>query len=230
MSATPLKVFITRHIKETDLFKTTLEKVGFAVFGQSLIEFSAVPFDLDANVDWLFFYSKNGIRFFFNQLDSSDLSLLSNKKIATIGQGTAQYLTQHYQRQPDFVGNGEPLETARAFAQIAAGKRVIFPRAKSSQQSIQKQLSTVVNAVDVIVYDNTPKTDFTLPEVDIVVFTSPINARVYFSKYDTASARKVVAIGHTTARELQKIGLNNVVIAKNPSEQGLADAVIALGF
>ena len=90
------KVYITRNIKETDFFKTTLEKVGFAVFGESLIEFSAVDFNLNLDVDWLFFYSKNGVRFFFNQLNNNQLEIIKNKKIGTIGSGTAQFLAENY--------------------------------------------------------------------------------------------------------------------------------------
>lgn len=220
-----MKVYITRNIKETDFFKTALEEVGFVVFGESLIEFSPVVFNEIPDVDWLFFYSKNGVRFFFNQLTNKDLSAIFNKKIGTIGEGTAKYLTKKIERQPDFVGTGEPLQTAKAFAQIAAGQKVVFPRAKQSKKSIQKQLSKVVEVVDLVVYENRPKSKISIPDVDILVFTSPMNARIYFENYDLKSTQKVISIGNTTANELQKIGVKNFVIAKNPSEKGLAEAV-----
>lgn len=221
------KVYITRNIKETDFFKTTLEKVGFAVFGESLIEFSAVNFNLNPDVDWLFFYSKNGGRFFFNQLNNNQLEIIKNKKIGTIGSGTAQFLAENYNRKSNFIGTGEPMQTSRAFAQIAAGQKVIFPRAKQSKKSIQQELSSVVTVIDLIVYENRPKSQIEIPETDILVFTSPMNARIYFEKYDLKSSQKVVAIGHTTGNELLKIGVQNVV-AKYPSERGLAEAVLEI--
>ena len=122
-----LKVFITRDIKKTDFFKTALEEVGFTVFGQSLIKFSAVSFDLIDDFDWLFFYSKNGVRFFFNQLNDQQLGIIKNKKIGTIGSGTAKFLKQNYSFAPNFIGTGSPLPTAKLFAQIAENQNVLFP-------------------------------------------------------------------------------------------------------
>lgn len=223
-----MKVFITRDIKETDFFKTALKEIGFAVFGQSLIEFSSVPFGLDTDFDWLFFYSKNGIRFFFNQLTGNDASIISNKKIGAIGKGTAQFLKRYYQHEADFVGNGEPLETARAFAQIAVGTRVIFPRARTSQKSIQEQLSNIVTAIDLVTYENQPKTDVSIPNADILVMTSPLNTRTYFNRYPLIAGQQVIAIGNTTATQLRQLGIQDFVIAKQPTEKGLIDAVISI--
>ncbi len=223
-----MKVFITRDIKETDFFKTALKEIGFAVFGQSLIEFSSVPFGLDTDFDWLFFYSKNGIRFFFNQLTGNDASIISNKKIGAIGKGTAQFLKRYYQHEADFVGNGEPLETARAFAQIAAGTSVIFPRARTSQKSIQEQLSNIVTAIDLVIYENQPKTDVSIPNADILVMTSPLNTRTYFNQHPLIAGQQVIAIGNTTATQLRQLGIQDFVIAKQPTEKGLIDAVISI--
>ncbi|MFK7949520.1 MAG: uroporphyrinogen-III synthase [Saprospiraceae bacterium] len=226
-----MKVYITRNIKETDFFKTALEKVGFAVFGESLIEFSVIDFDLNLEADWLFFYSKNGVRFFFNQLNDRALDIIKNKKIGTIGNGTAKLLKQQYQIEPNFIGTGEPLQTSKAFAQKAAGQKVIFPRAKQSKKSIQTQLSKVIQVIDLIVYENRPKSNINVPESDCLVFTSPMNARVYFENYDLKSNQKVVAIGQTTGNELLKIGIKNIVIAKSPNERGLVESVaITYGY
>ena len=41
-----------------------LENQGFEVFGKSLILFEKVDFEIPEKPDWLFFYSKNGVRFF----------------------------------------------------------------------------------------------------------------------------------------------------------------------
>lgn len=221
-----MKVFITRNIKRTDFFKTELEKVGFSVFGQSLIVFSAVDFGRIPDCEWLFFYSKNGVKFFFDNLNQVDLNQIINKKIATIGEGTARFLIQKYQRKPDFVGTGEPLQTARAFAQIAAKKRVLFPRAKQSKQSIQKQLGNTIIQQDLVVYANQPIDFFESKNANILVFTSPMNVNAYFHFVDYKPGQKVVAIGNTTATALQNMGIEKIIIAKNPNEIGLVKAVL----
>lgn len=220
-----MRVFITRDIKETDFFKIALEEVGYTVLGESLIEFSAVSFDLIADLDWLFFYSKNGVRFFFNQLNCQQLDIIKNKKIGTIGKGTAKFLKQNYSLEPNLIGTGDPLQTAQMFAQVAENQKVLFPRAKKSKKSIQTLLSDVVEVIDLVVYKNQPKPEINIPEVDILVFTSPMNAQVYFQKYKLESMLKIIAIGNTTAKALRIIGVKNIIISKNPSEQSLVAAV-----
>lgn len=225
-----MEVFITRDIKETDFFKIALEKVGFTVFGESLIEFSTIHFDEIPDCEWLFFYSKNGVRFFFNQLSTNQLLSISNKKIGTIGAGTARFLETHYQIRPDFVGTGEPLQTSKAFAQRATGQKVLFPRAKQSKKSIQNQLSKIVKVVDLIVYENKPKSEINIPKVDYLVFTSPMNAQIYFQNRIQTDIQKlnqkVIAIGDTTGNELKKIGIKNVIISQKTNQEGLVDAVL----
>lgn len=223
-----MKVFITRNIKETDFFKTALEEVGFSVVGQSLIEFSPIHFNEIFDFDWLFFYSKNGVRFFFNQLNNNQLEIIKNKKIGTIGNGTAKFLIDKYNIQADFIGTGEPLQTSKAFAQKAANQKVLFPRAKQSKKSIQTQLSKVIEVIDLVVYENRPKNNLKIPESDYLVFTSPMNAQIYFQNYQLKSTQKVITIGHTTENALLEIGIDNVVVAKTPSERSLVKAILKI--
>lgn len=220
------KVFITRDLKETDFFKISLEKVGFSVFGQSLIHISNVNFDEIlpcTRGDWIFFYSKNGVKFFIEKVGTQ---ALEQYKIATIGESTANLLYDNYQVKADFIGTGEPLQTAKAFANKAAGKKVLFPRAKHSRTSIQQQLGNTIIAKDLIVYENQPVAHFDEVEADILVFTSPMNARTFFGQSVLKKHQKIIAIGNTTAKALKSLGVEDFVIAKEPSEKGLAAAVL----
>jgi uroporphyrinogen-III synthase len=219
------KVFITRDLKETDFFKTALEKVGFSVFGQSLIAFSKVDFTFVPECDWLFFYSKNGVKYFFESVDNQ---LVINKKIGTIGESTAAYLVVNFGIKANFIGTGEPLQTAKDFIQIAANKTVIFPHAKYSKQSIQQQLGKNIIAKDLIVYENKMLTGFDIIDADVLVFTSPMNVEAYFNKITLESNQKIISIGNTTAKALELIGFNDFFIAKIPSEKGLVEAILAL--
>ena len=200
-----------------------LENQGFIVDGMSLVELNAVDFSLPKAIpDWIFFYSKNGVRFL---LEKIDLAYFSNIKIAAIGEGTAKFLTT-CQLTPDFIGNGNPGETARAFSRLATGKKVLFPRANNSRQSVQYLLNDSITVLDLIVYENTVKTDFSIPYRDCLVFTSPLNASAYFDKYPIQKSVFIFSIGQTTAKKLQELGVSDFFIANNPSEAALAQAVI----
>ena len=219
------KVFITRDLKETDFFKIALEEVGFSVFGQSLIVFSRIDFGIVPDGDWLFFYSKNGVKYFFENIDNQ---WIINKKIGTIGASTADFLMQNFGLKANFVGTGEPLQTAKDFLQIAANQTVIFPRAKESKQSIQRELGDAIIAKDLVIYENQPLSDFDAIEADILVFTSPMNVEAYFNKMVLKPNQKIVSIGNTTAKALKNLGFERFFIAETPSEKGLVKAVLGI--
>jgi uroporphyrinogen-III synthase len=110
-----------------------------------------------------------------------------------------------------------------AFGVVAQGQKVCFPRAAQSRESIQKTLAHTVTIVDLVVYTNTPRTDFDLPQVQILVFTSPLNAQAYFAKYTPSADQQVLAIGQSTAKALFDLGVKKLQIAPTPSEEVLAE-------
>ena len=146
-------------------------------------------------------------------------------KFATIGPSTADFLEEHFEH-PNFVGNGVPTVTALSFLKKAKGKKVLFPRAKNSLRSVQQILEKEIEAIDLIVYENVPKTNFDLPDFDYLVFTSPLNAKTYFTKKKYAEGQEVIAIGETTAAALRELGLEKISVAKTATEKGLAEAVL----
>lgn len=218
------KVFISRDLQEDSVFRKALTASGFGVHGESLVSFSPVPVGDLPEADWLFFYSKTGVQYFFQQIAPENVAGI---QLAAIGPGTAAAIENAY-RPPDFTGNGDPAGTAAAFLKTAKGRRVLFPRAKESRQSIQKLLEIHLTVLDLVVYENTPRPDFSLPGFDVLVFTSPMNAQAYFSKKRWQENQKVVAIGSTTAEALEKLGIREVVLSENPSERGLAAAVLKI--
>lgn len=223
------KIFISRNLTPTSPFKKELADFDMEIIGHSLIQFSPTPFETIPVVDWIFFYSKNGVKFFLETFAAHMfLRILAEENLqikwAAIGKGTAEALEKH-QIQPNFVGTGHPKTTAQAFGTIANQQKVLFPRAKNSKQSIQNLLAAQLTIFDLVVYENAIKPSFTIPYCDILVFTSPLNAKAYCQKYPIQTKQKIIAIGKTTETALQKLGINNSIIAANPSEQALATAV-----
>lgn len=76
------------------------------------------------------------------------------------------------------------------------------------------------------IYDNRPLANPPHSKADVLVFTSPLNAEAYFSKHPLEPGQQVVAIGDTTGAALRQLGIAGISVAAQPSERGLADAVL----
>ncbi|HMO40022.1 MAG TPA: uroporphyrinogen-III synthase [Saprospiraceae bacterium] len=217
------RVFISRELAINSVFLQKLRAAGYEVLGESLVAFQAVPFTLPPETDWVFFYSKKAVHFFLKNPQTADY--LNNKQTAVLGPGTAAALSKRGYNA-DFVGNGEPETTAEAFGKLATGRRVLFPRAAHSRRSVQQLLEGQIIAQDLVVYHNEPRTDFTLPTCEYLVFTSPLNVQAYMAKYAIAAEQKIIAIGGTTAATLRESGITEWRVADLPSEEGLAMVVL----
>jgi uroporphyrinogen-III synthase len=219
-----MKVFISRKLNDNSIFKEKLNSKGVEIVDESLLEFSPLNFELPQGFDWIFFYSKNGVEFFFNNIST----LNSNVKLAAIGPATAEALLKIRDINADFIGDGIPETTAEAFKKIAAGKTVLFVRAEQSKKSIQEILLNELKVLELIVYKNVPKVNFTKSDADILIFTSSLNAETYFKKYTLEKNQQLAAIGKPTAETISMIGYSNVYCAIHPDEISLATLVLKI--
>ena len=215
--------FISRNLSTTSDFRHLLEKEGWTVEGQSLVVLEPLPIASIPSADWWFFSSKNAVVFLLAQHP-----VPPNVRLAALGPGTAKAIEEHLKRRPDFVGNGEPESTAEQFALIAKKGKSLFPGAVHSLQSVLLLVKDRLEAQHLSVYQNSA-----LPSppdqrtADALVFTSPLNAKAYCSRYPINTHQKLVAIGHSTAQMLQTLGYKEVRIAVEPTEIALAHAVLA---
>ncbi len=147
---------------------------------------------------------------------------------AALGPATARELLR-YTRRVDFTGSGDPVTTADAFRPLAQGKKVLFPAARHSQRSVPALLGDDITALHLVVYDNAPLPDPPRLEETVLVFTSPMNARAYFTRHPLLIHQRVVAIGQTTAATLTDLGITGVLVAEESTESALARTVLALG-
>jgi uroporphyrinogen-III synthase len=215
-------IFISRELGPESPFFQLFGPPGVRIHAESLVAFQVRPFTALPDCDWYFFSSRQAVRFFFLGLKNAKLSLPKSIKIGVLGEGTAQAL-KNQALAPDFLGNGDPETVGRAFAIVAEGQKVLFPRAAQSRESIQKSMSDTVEVIDLVVYENMARTEFELPHADILVFTSPLNAQAYFAKYLAHVDQQVLAIGQTTAEALQQLTKSPIHIADSPSEAALAE-------
>lgn len=213
-------LFISRSLKPDSPVWEFAARHQLRVIAESLIEFTPVQFERPPMADWLFFYSKNGVRYFMRAMREKGYKV--NTPIAVLGLGTLNALKE-FGKSADFAGNGQPSEVAAAFKEIAAGKRVLFVRAQRSRRSIQQHLQHDLIVEDLVVYANEirlPDYDF---QGDILLFTSPMNAEAYAQKYQLNTAQIIVAIGQTTAAKLRSLGAKKVQIAARPDEIALLE-------
>jgi uroporphyrinogen-III synthase len=219
-------IFISRKLTKESVFKKDLKAAGFQIYDRSLIRFSPVAFDTVPSTDWIFFYSKNAVKYFFAGLTSLNQITPQEVRWATIGPATAKVLKKHI-GQVDFIGDGNTVETAADFLKVAEGQTVLFPRAEHSRKTVQQLLSKNITDRDLIVYKNVPKKNIRLPNCDLLVFTSPMNVLTYFKNKPLFDDQSVFAIGRTTAKTLVSIGIEEFLIAEEPSEAALVKAVLS---
>jgi hydroxymethylbilane synthase len=225
--AFPKSVFISRELPELSYFRRALEKHAIEVEDRSLIRTVPVITKLDSfilkNIDWVFFSSKNAVEYFFN-LDP----LLSKKvKFGAMGSGSEDML----RRKGYFVDyTGDDIDSAvvaTEFAQLAAGKTVLFPSAKDSMRSIQQALTADTKIIDLPVYETIKQEKPEASGAEILVFTSPSNVEAYFEENLLHPGQQVIAIGKSTGKKLEEAGVG-YTLPYSPDETGLAEAVFGI--
>lgn len=208
-------LFISRNLA-ADSPILALKDQGWQVFCQSLLEFEPLVHPKPQEpFDWVFFSSPKGVTFY------PETTLAAKHKYACLGPGTGRAFEKRWHQSPDWIGNGEPDETAKKFGKIALGQVVLFPRARQSRRSIQQRLQDHLLGVDWIIYDNRKAKNFSIPKTDLLVFTSPLNADAYYTRYPDRQNLPTIAIGATTARFLTHAGIAKIIIAESTDEHSL---------
>ena len=220
----PSSIFITRDETVDSPFFQTLRNCGHHVSGHSLIIFQPLDFEIKTLPDWFFFYSKNGVRFFYDKIKDTGSS-----KIAAFGPSTAKAINAITNNPIDFVGTGESTKTADSFLKnLNPSDEVCFIKAHQSIQSIHKSISEYCSTSSISVYNNQINPPDTTPRADVYVVTSPLNVQALLSNDDLHPDTLFVAIGQTTCNELHKMGMMNSHIAEEPNEPSLAQSVMNL--
>lgn len=220
----PEKVFITRDVSGNDLFSRVLESAGYNVHGKALIEIRGLEFDEIPDSDWIFFSSKNAVKYFFQQNP-----VLNKQKLAVIGKGTNEELRACGKRA-DFIGYSNDTKlTGKQFSALAGGQKILFPQAKGSIKTVQDQFFGQTTVIDFHVYQTILHRDYQVPNANVLVFTSPSNVNAYLSSGNKIGVKQnVVAMGHATGKALEKRGVDRFVFPDGFTPVCLARAVMSL--
>ncbi len=220
----PKSVLITRDLTEDSFFKKSLEGNGYKVNGISFIETKQVKINEVPQTDWIFFASSNAVDYFFKQ----DPTLKPKAKFGVIGKATEQTLKAH-NKNAAFVGSvNDTKAVGKKFAKTVGVETVLFPQAKGGLRSVQQQFEDAAKTTDLVVYETVKKENASLPDAEIVVFTSPSNVESFFKKGKISEKQKVVAIGQSTEKKLKEFGVENCILPASFDEVGLTEAVFGI--
>jgi hydroxymethylbilane synthase len=222
LNVNPCRVFISREVSGDSFFRNVLEANKFELHATALIETRAIPFSKVEETGWIFFSSKQAVKFFFRQHPD-----LGKQKFACVGKATSEAL-RRYGVRADFIGSGTDTRmTGKQFAALVGNERVLFPQAKGSLRSVQQQFVKPGQVIDLVVYESIKKLPEKKPDAGIIVFTSPSNVEAWFESYSVHKDQHVIAMGDATANALRQHKV--IMLSKTDSfdEAGLARAVFS---
>ncbi|MUH00800.1 uroporphyrinogen-III C-methyltransferase, partial [Scytonema sp. UIC 10036] len=193
-------VLVTRAAGQSSKFSQALASLGATAIEMPTIEI--VPPSSWEGLDnaisqissfhWLILTSTNGVDYFFERLfaQNKDARILSNLKIAVVGEKTAQSLKQRC-LQADFIPPNFVADSlVENFPEELTGKKVLFPRVESGGREILVQELTAKGAevIEVAAYqsrcpdDVPPSAELALQNgsVDVITFTSSKTVQFFY--------------------------------------------------
>jgi uroporphyrinogen-III synthase len=199
------RIFISKDPEDLSIELKALVQTS-QLEAQTLIEFSAIPFECPPAHDILFIASIRAADFYFANCQT-------NAQIACAGLETAKKVAQRYQKEVHFIAqqSDQPVREAQKFNVWRNNRSVCFP---SSQLSVGTYAALIPESEKIIlpVY-NTHFKNVHIKEKDIYVFSSPSNVRAFLERNTISAQAQVVAWGSSTAQELVKkqISVNKVL-------------------
>jgi len=192
---------------------------------------------------WVIFTSANGVRFFFDRLETlgMDLRALKEVKIGVIGPATAQALKARHLR-PDLIPEKYQAEALlEAFSLLPlSGQRVLIPRAEEAREILPLGLGQMGAEVSVVTaYRTLPAREgaevfrekIGRGGIDCLTFTSSSTVLNFLALFprgeilDLLKKTAVACIGPITAQTAKDNGLHVDILAETFTIPGLVEAV-----
>jgi uroporphyrinogen-III synthase len=214
-----MKVFISKAPSESVKLTQALGQKDVELVSQSLIQTSAIAFEMPRHrIDWLFFSSKNAVRHFFKAVH-----VPAGVKLGAIGNGTAGELSKF--GRVDYVGNGDPISVKAEFASLVGSEFVVFPVAEASLKTIQRDWPPE-NHANVFCYRTMSKPRI-IPACVAYVFTSPSNVNSFLSCNKLPVDGKMLA-GPTTSRHISSLTGVYPHVLKDYEVSTICEAIFSL--
>ena len=241
-------IISTRPLSKDDSLKNYLSSKGAIVLDFPMIEIK--PAELTSELkttfqqiktfDWIIFTSKNGVKYFFELLNQSEINsnVISSIKTAVIGIHTAEEL-EKFNTKPTFISKGNTSEDflkELSIGLIKSQNKVLLALGNLARDILEKGLSSIAAVKRINVYNtneiNTVSLDIIeqikLEIYDLIVFTSPsgFNHFIDLFKNDNCLKNlKIAGIGKTTEKAIVSKGYNPMVISAESNGLGLAKKI-----
>ena len=232
---------------------------GLSELGAECIEFPTIEIvppenweDLDKTIrslhgyQWLLFTSVNGVRYFFQRLETlgKDVRDLKGIKIGAIGPKTAQLIHEKGIR-PDLVPDEYRAEAiVEAFKKReATAFKILLPRAAQAREVLPQELEKMSASVDVVEAYRTVKPDsdrgmvtemLERGNIHMVTFTSSSTVTNFFEMFEKEGDQllkwmanvAVACIGPITARTAEEKGLSVNLVPSEYTIEALTSAIV----
>lgn len=220
----PCRVWISAEENRYSFIRHTLSSQGFGIKGNSLTRIHITPRPLQmAPPDWVFFNSPGAVSAFLPSIPTT----WSGVRIASMGSGTAGALRKEG-HIPQFEGSGSPQEVAEAFAHQSGMCRVYIPASALGKQTVERILANSCEVIREEWYRPETRTDLTLPEADLWLFTSASQVKAHQSLWPDCLPNAIVWMGPHCREAWQGPLPQFHQQASKPDEVGLLEALYTL--
>ena len=236
-----LTVAVTRARSQASRLATRLESLGARIVRAPVIRTSQLPGPpLDpTRYDLVCLTSPVGVAAMFGRLTAGgrDARALAGTRLAAIGPGTAEALTQHG-IVPDIVPERA---VAEGLLEALSGlsppvRRALLARARQGRDVLPDALRAQGAEVDVLaLYETVPEplsvaTLTAARQADYITFTSSSTVRYFLEAVDYDSeispTTRIVSIGPVTSGALREHGLEPHIEAARHDVDGVIDALV----
>ena len=245
------RILVTRARSQASEFADLLEANGAQVIQFPTIKIQ--PIDIDSTYihtinayDWIVFTSANAVEIFYGHLryTGKDARAFGNSKICAVGPKTVEALN-NIGIHPDFVPSHSRGSAIAAEMEDVNGKRILLPRAKIAATDLPNGLREKGGRVDdVPLYDTIKvvsggnkrrdeiEADLLNGRINFVTFTSSSTVTNFLKMFQTHAPAallanaKVAVIGPITQKTAGEYGVQVDVVAKKPSIESLAEAIV----
>ncbi|WP_027963570.1 uroporphyrinogen-III synthase [Halalkalibacillus halophilus] len=241
------EILLSREPENATPFTRKLEEVKANVHCIGLIEFQdcfSYTHLLNTplhSVDWLFFTSMNGVRFFFDQVknDAQMMEFLTTIQIAAVGPKT-KAAVKDYGFEVDFIPSVYDADhLADEFLQKFEPNHIVIVKGNLSRNILDNYFKTMqVPYTPLIVYETKVAEGKKVQldeltknyQLDALVFTSPSNIDAWLkmsSKSTSYLNLPCFCIGETTEKKARESGFSTIIKPERYTLEELANSVIA---
>ena len=217
--------------EEVDFKFEELKRMGVSVYHYPMISISKIDNQIDSNnYDYIIFTSKNGVKYFLENLSSK---INSNLKFICIGNKTAQLLVENKLNPYLIVKRNYSQFMCEEIEGLNIDKKakILLVQGNLAKKDLHKCLSKSYNAEQKIVYKTDAiqiKQNEIIKKLDdgptYVVFTSPSTFDSFIDKYELND--NIISIGETTSNHINDKGYNPLITAKMQSYEGISTSII----